>query len=82
MALAYVVVMVTDELYKQDKRGVVQLGQQAANQRFAALAQENRLTQVTRNPEPHIMTYSEIRAAFPGQHVDGLVGLRFTADIT
>ena len=46
------------------------------------MAQEAMKATVTRNPEPRVMTYLEMRNAFPHTNLDGLVGLYFTADIT
>lgn len=82
MALAYIVILVNDELYSHDKRDTVAQAQSAADQRFKRLAEEANLTQVTRNPEPRVMTYQELRKAVPYANLDGLTGLYFTADIT
>lgn len=82
MALAYAVVLVAAELYDHERRNSVAEAQAAADKRFEAIAQEARKTLVTRNPEPHVMTYPEMRNHFPTANLDGLVGLFFTADIT
>jgi len=82
MALAYAVIFADSTLYDNERRDTVQLAQRAADEKFEAIAQANRLTLVTRNPEPRVMTYLEMRNAFPGINLDGLVGLYFTADIT
>lgn len=81
MALAYAVVLVAEDLYRSDQRSAVEAAQRQADKRFEALAQENRLTLVTRNPEPRVMTHPEMRNAFPEAPVELLVGLYFTADI-
>lgn len=81
MALAYAVVLASTELFDHHRRETVQEAQRAADQKFEAIAQQNRLAMVTRNPEPRVMTYPEMRNAFPGVNLDGLVGLYFTADI-
>lgn len=82
MAMAYAVILVADELLDRQRRDIVQQAQQAADEKFEKLARENMLTQVTRNPEPRVMTYLEVRKAFPQLNLDGLTGLYFTADIT
>ena len=82
MTLAYAVILADSTLFDRQRRDTVQEAQAAADKRFEALAQENRLTMVTRNPEPRVMTYPEMRNAFQGINLDGLVGLYFTADIT
>lgn len=82
MALAYAVVLVSEEIYKGDQRSAVQAAQHAADQRFEKLAQDNRMTLVTRNPEPRVMTHPEMRNAYPEVRVERLVGLYFTADIS
>uniref|UniRef100_A0AAU6R5C9 Minor tail protein n=1 Tax=Micrococcus phage Olihed TaxID=3092209 RepID=A0AAU6R5C9_9CAUD len=82
MALAYAVIFASTELFDRHRRDTVQEAQRAADQKFEAIAQQNRLTMVTRNPEPRVMTYPEMRNAFPGVNLDGIVGLYFTADIT
>ena len=82
MALAYAVVFADADLFTRHRLDTVQQAQQAADRRFEAIAQESFKTQVTRNPEPRIMTYPEMRNAFPNINLDGLVGLYFTADIT
>lgn len=84
MALAYAVVLVAEDLYKGDQRSAVEAAQHQADKKFEQLAQDNRRTLVTRNPEPRVMTHPEMRAAFPalGDRLNSLVGLYFTADIT
>lgn len=82
MPLAYQVIFVDVGLYNHDTVGAVQMAQQAADQKFEALAVEARLTRVTRNPEPRVMTYAEIANAFPEVDFMAVVGLYFTADIT
>jgi hypothetical protein len=82
MALAYAVIFADKDLWEREQRMTVQEAQRAADLRFEAIAQEARLTLVTRNPEPRVMTYLEMRNAFPGINLEGLVGLYFTADIT
>lgn len=82
MALAYAIVFVAAELYDHDRYGSVQKAQAAADERFEKLAVEARKTLVTRNPEPHVMTYTEMRNHLPEANLQGLVGLRFVADIT
>lgn len=82
MAMAYAVILATTEMFDGDRRGTVQAAQREADRKFETMAREALLTQVTRNPEPRIMTWAEMRNAFPHMHLDGLVGLYFTADIT
>lgn len=82
MALAYAVILVTEQLYDGDQRTAVQEAQRQADNQFERIAQEARLTMVTRNPEPRVMTYLELRGAFPHTNLHGLVGLYFTADIS
>jgi hypothetical protein len=82
MALAYAVVLVNDELMKRHGRETVQEAQGAADQKFQRIAEDNRLTLVTRNPEPRTMTPEELRQFAPHANLDGLTGLYFTADIT
>lgn len=82
MALAYAVVLASSEMFDKYKRDTVAEAQRAADQKFEALAQANMKGLVTRNPEPRVMTHPEMRNAFPGINLDGLVGLYFTADIT
>lgn len=82
MALAYAVILANTELFDRQRRDTVQQAQAAADRRFEELAQQARKTLVTRNPEPRVMTWDEMRNAFPGANLDGLVGLYFTADIT
>jgi hypothetical protein len=82
MAMAYAVVLVNDELFKHQKRDTVAEAQVAADDRFARIAVENRLTKVMRNPEPRVMTHEELRQGMPYANLDGLTGLYFTADIT
>ncbi|WNN96087.1 hypothetical protein SEA_SCHIMMELS22_56 [Microbacterium phage Schimmels22] len=82
MALAYAVVLADSRLYDTQKHDTLQRAQAAADQKFEALAQGSRKTLVTRNPEPRVMTYPEMRKAFPNINLDGLVGLYFTADIS
>lgn len=82
MALAYAVVLVTNDLYKHHQRDVVAKAQEQADERFKRLAEEALLGTVTRNPEPRVMTHAELRNAFPGNvHLDNLTGLYFTANI-
>lgn len=82
MAMAYAVILVNDDLWKREKRIVTQEAQAAADKRFEKLAQDNLKTRVLRNPEPHVMSYEELRKAMPYTNLDGLTGLYFTADIT
>lgn len=82
MALAYAVILANTELFDRQRLDTVQQAQAAADRRFEELAQQARKTLVTRNPEPRVMTWDEMRNAFPGVNLDGLVGLYFTADIT
>lgn len=82
MAQAYAIVMASTEMYDGDRRGTVQAAQQEADKKFEEMARKARLTKVTRNPEPHVMTHSEMRNHLPHANLDGLVGLFFTADIT
>lgn len=82
MAMAYAIVLVTDELFKANHRDAVQAAQHAADTQFEKLAQEAMKGLVTRNPEPHIMSPEEMREHFPSANLHGLTGLRFTADIT
>lgn len=81
MPLAYAVVLVDSQLYDRERYNTVRQAQQAADQKFERLAQENMKAMVTRNPEPHVMTVPELRQQFPHINLDGLVGLYFTADI-
>jgi len=82
VSLAYAVVLADSKMFDQFRRDTVAEAQRAADQRFEKLAREARKTTVTRNPEPHVMTWSELRQAMPTANLDGLVGLYFTADIT
>lgn len=82
MALAYAVVMVASDLFDHHRRDTVQEAQKQADLKFEVVAQEARLTKVTRNPEPRVMTHPELRQGFPHVNLDGLVGLYFTADIS
>jgi hypothetical protein len=82
MALAYAVVLVSTELYDQQRMDAVQTAQGAADKKFESLAQQARKTLVTRNPEPRVMSYEEMQNAFPGANLDNLIGLYFTADIS
>lgn len=82
--LAYALVTVYKEMFDRNRRDAVQYAQLEADVKFEDLAREARLTTVTRNPEPRVMTVPEIRAQFPGQldFTDNVIGLYFTADIT
>ena len=82
MALAYAVVLASTEMYDHHWHDTVRQAQAAADQKFGVLAREARKTVVTRNPEPRVMSYPEMRNAFPNINLDGLVGLYFTADIS
>lgn len=82
MALAYAVVFVTAELWDHHRSQATEMAQSAADERFEKLAQENMKGLVTRNPEPHVMSWEEMRNMLPGAHLEGLVGLKFMADIT
>lgn len=82
MPQAYQVVFVDVGMYNHDRIGAVQMAQQAADQKFEALAVEARLTRVTRDPEPRVMTFPEVANAFPQVDPNAVVGLYFTADIT
>ena len=84
MPTAYALVTVYKDLFDRSPRDAVQYAQLEADVKFADLAQEARLTQVTRNPEPRVMTVPELRQQFPGQldFTDNVVGLYFTAEIT
>jgi len=82
MSLAYAIVLVNDELMKNQARDTIQEAQKAADQKFEKIAMDNRLTRVTRNPEPHTMSHDELRKAMPHATLDGLTGLYFTADIS
>lgn len=82
MALAYAVVPVDSRLFDQNRRDAVQLAQQEADKKFEQIAQEARLTLVTRNPEPRVMSYEEMRKWLPAGNLEGIVGLYFTADIS
>lgn len=82
MALAYAVVLVDVELWKRDAREAVAAAQKAADEKFERLAQQAMKGLVTRNPEPRVMTYPEMRNAFPEAVLDHVIGLYFTADIT
>lgn len=82
MALAYAIVLVADELMKNQARDTIQGAQRAADQKFEKIATDNRLTRVMRNPEPRTLSPDELRRAVPFANLDGLTGLYFTADIT
>jgi len=82
VSLAYVVVFVDARFYDQQTRDAVGAAQEEADRKFEQMAQENMRTQVTRNPEPRIMTYDEIKQSFPQVNAYAVVGLYFTADIT
>lgn len=82
MTMAYVVVLVNDELMKRESRGTVQEAQKEADKKFEKIAVDNRLTKVMRNPEPRVMTHEELRQGYPYANLDGLTGLYFTADIS
>lgn len=81
MSMAYAVILVSTELYDSYQRDTVQEAQHAADKKFEALAQAAMKGTVTRNPEPRVMTYDEMRQAFPELNLNGIVGLYFTADI-
>ncbi|QKN87756.1 hypothetical protein IXEL_56 [Microbacterium phage Ixel] len=82
MALAYAVIFASTEMYDHHRHETLQMAQKAADEKFEAIAQGARKTLVTRNPEPRVMTWPEMRNAFPDINLDGLVGLYFTADIS
>lgn len=82
MALAYAIVLVTAELFDHQNRDTVRAAQEAADKRFEQLAQESMKSTVVRYPEPRVMTYQEMHEVFPGVSLAGLVGLRFSADIS
>lgn len=82
MALAYAVVFADSRMFDRERRAVVEQAQQAADEKFEAIAQASMKGTVTRNPEPRVMTWPEMRNAFPHINLDGLVGLYFTADIS
>lgn len=82
MALAYAVVPVTLGLYKNNQREAVAAAQHEADKKFERMAQEARLTLVTRNPEPRVMSHDEMRKWLPTGDISDLVGLYFTADIS
>ena len=82
MALAYAVVLVNKQLFDQNRHDSIRTAQQEADGRLEQMAQEARLTLVTRNPEPRIMSYEGLRKMLPEGDISNLVGLYFTADIT
>lgn len=82
MALAYAVVPVTAQLFDRNRRDAVAMAQAEADKRFEAIAQENRQTLVTRNPEPRVMSHEELRKLLPTANLHNIVGLYFTADIS
>ncbi|QWS69725.1 hypothetical protein SEA_WILLIAMSTRONG_59 [Microbacterium phage WilliamStrong] len=82
MALAYAVVFADSRLYDQHTRETVEAAQREADKQFERVAQESRKTLVTRNPEPRVMTWPEMRKLAPQANLEGLVGLYFTADIS
>lgn len=82
MAEAYTIVLVDETLWKTERSRFTQIAQQAADQKFEKLAQDNMKGLVTRNPEPREMSHEELRKYMPYAVLDGLVGLYFTADIT
>lgn len=82
MAMAYVVVLVSTEMFDGNRRDSVAAAQAQADRRFENIAQEARLTLVTRNPEPRVMSHLELRKLFPEANLHEVVGLYFTADIT
>lgn len=82
MALAYAVIFASTELWDHQRSDTLARAQAAADEKFEAIAQGARKTLVTRNPEPRIMTWDEMRNAFPDLNLEGIVGLYFTADIT
>lgn len=84
MTLAYSLVLVQGTLFDSNRRDAVQAAQIEADKQFEKLATEARLTKVTRNPEPRVMTQAELEQQFPGQFdfYSNIVGLYFTADIT
>jgi hypothetical protein len=82
MAEAYAVVLAATELWDKERSDTLARAQAAADQKFEAIAVGARKTLVTRNPEPRVMSWLELRSMFPYINLDGLVGLWFTADIT
>jgi hypothetical protein len=84
MALAYSLVLVQGTLFDLNRRDAVQLAQREADRKFEQLAVEHRLTQVTRNPEPRVLTHQELQQEFPGQFDfdSDIIALYFTAEIT
>lgn len=86
MAVAYAVVMVSADLWDHSRSQCIELGQEQADARFREMAEESRLTQVTRlGAEPHVMARDEVRNLFPqlsGDLLDHIVGLYYQADIT
>lgn len=82
MALAYAVIFASTELWDHQRHDTLARAQAAADEKFEAIAQNARKTLVTRNPEPRVMTWDEMRNAFPDLNLEGIVGLYFTADIT
>lgn len=82
MAEAYAVVLADARLFDKQREDTIQRAQVAADQKFEAIAQANMKGTVTRNPEPRVMTYPELRNAYPHIDLDNLVGLYFTADIS
>lgn len=82
MAMAYAVVLVAADLFDNHRREAVQAAQHEADRKFEQMALESMKPTVTRNPEPRVMTYLEMRAAFPYVNLHNLVGLYFTADIS
>lgn len=82
MAIAYSVILVDADLFDRERRDSVNLAQRAADEQFERLAQDARMTLVTRHPEPRVMTVPELKQAFPDQDLRFVVGLYFTADIS
>ena len=82
MSLAYAVVFVDARFYDEQTRVAEGFAQEEADRKFEQIAQENRRTLITRNPEPRVMTYDEVKQSFPQVNAYAVVGLYFTADIT
>lgn len=84
MALAYVVILVSTELWDHDRRSAEQEAQKQADVKFETLAQEARKTLVTRT-RAEVMPVRELAEFFPQYPpaaFQQIVGLKFTADIT
>lgn len=81
MALAYVIILVSTQLYDHDKRSAEQEAGKQADKKFEELAQEARKTLVTRT-RAEVMPVRELLEYVPDLNPLLVLGLKFQADIT